>query len=50
MLYRIVSLSRGQGLVEYAFIILLMSILLFGAVALLGPQLTLIFGNMSKGL
>ncbi|HKV85159.1 MAG TPA: hypothetical protein VJN88_11415 [Ktedonobacterales bacterium] len=50
MLYRSFARSRGQGLVEYALIILFVAIVVVAAVALLGPQIASIFKNVNNGL
>lgn len=41
---------RGQGLVEYAFIILLVALAVVAAVALLGPAISSIFTQISPAL
>ena len=48
MLDRFVQASRGQGLVEYALLILFLVILLVGALALIAPQLGNIFQDASN--
>ena len=38
--------EKGQGLVEYALIIMLVAIVVIGAVRLFGQQLDVAFGNV----
>ena len=38
--------GEGQGLVEYAFVIVLVSIAAFAIIALLGPQLGVLFSTV----
>lgn len=40
----------GQGLVEYAFILLLVSIVAIAILALVGPQIGNIFSQVTSGL
>lgn len=42
--------ERGQGLVEYAFILVLVAILLILAVQVLGHQTSSLYSNISNGL
>ena len=42
--------SRGQGLVEYAFIILLVALVVFGALLVLGPQVASMIGAVRPAL
>ncbi|HEV7129058.1 MAG TPA: hypothetical protein VGN32_16620 [Ktedonobacterales bacterium] len=42
--------ERGQSIVEYAFIILLVAIAVAGAVALLGPVIGHIFSQVTPAL
>ena len=42
-----ISQEKGQGLVEYALIILLIAIVVIGAVTLFGQQLNTLFQNFS---
>lgn len=42
--------SRGQGLVEYTLIILLVALAVVVALALLGPQIAAVFPQVSSGL
>jgi Flp pilus assembly pilin Flp len=41
---------QGQGLVEYALILLLVAIAVFTAVSLLAPQLNSVFARVSASL
>jgi pilus assembly protein Flp/PilA len=41
---------RGQGLVEYALIIALVAVVVIAALILLGPQIAIIFDNISSAL
>lgn len=42
--------SRGQGLVEYALIIALVAVVVIAALIILGPQIAIIFDNISSAL
>jgi Flp pilus assembly pilin Flp len=42
--------QRGQGMIEYAFILILVAILLILAVQVLGHQTTQLYSNVSNGL
>lgn len=42
--------ERGQTLVEYAFIILLVALAVFGALLLLGPAIGSIFSQITPNL
>jgi pilus assembly protein Flp/PilA len=42
--------QRGQGLVEYAFIIALVAIVVFAALLMLGPALGNIFSGINSSL
>jgi Flp pilus assembly pilin Flp len=42
--------DRGQGLLEYALIIVFVAIVVFGALLLVGPTLSSVFQNASSGL
>jgi pilus assembly protein Flp/PilA len=42
--------ERGQGMVEYAFILLLVAIVVLVAVALLGHTTSNLYSNISSGL
>jgi pilus assembly protein Flp/PilA len=47
---RLDAASRGQGLVEYALIIVLVALVVFLAVALLGPTISSIFSSIPPAL
>jgi pilus assembly protein Flp/PilA len=42
--------EEGQGLVEYALILVLIAIVVIAALTLLGPQISQIFVDISEGL
>jgi len=42
--------ERGQGMVEYAFILILVAILLILAVQVLGHQTSQLYSNINNGL
>ncbi len=42
--------EKGQGLVEYALILVLIAIVVIAALTLLGPQIGNIFSNISSNL
>lgn len=42
--------EEGQGLVEYALIIVLVAIVVIGALTLLGGQVTQVFNDIVAGL
>jgi pilus assembly protein Flp/PilA len=42
--------EEGQGLVEYALILVLVAIVVIAALTLLGPQIGTIFSNISTQL
>ena len=42
--------EEGQGLVEYALILVLVAIVVIAILALLGPQITNIFSQVTAGL
>ena len=42
--------ERGQGLVEYAFIVMLVALLLILSVAVIGHQTNGMYSNVSNGL
>ncbi|MGA6993791.1 MAG: Flp family type IVb pilin [Candidatus Deferrimicrobiaceae bacterium] len=53
MLHSLITMFRdeeGQGLVEYALIIVLVSIALIAALSALNVQLTNVFSQISSGL
>ena len=44
------SREEGQGLVEYALILVLIAVVVIGALKLLGVEVNKIFGNILTGL
>ncbi len=42
--------ERGQGLVEYALILVLVAIVVIAILAILGPQIANIFSRITEGL
>ena len=42
--------EEGQGLVEYALILLLVAVVVIAILILLGPQIGAIFSEVTKGL
>jgi pilus assembly protein Flp/PilA len=44
------KLEKGQGLVEYAFILVLVAIVVFVALLILGPAMGNIFSNINSSL
>ncbi|MBI3536822.1 MAG: Flp family type IVb pilin [Chloroflexi bacterium] len=42
--------EKGQGLVEYALILVLVAIVVIAILALLGPQIANIFSRITSGL
>ncbi len=42
--------EKGQGLVEYALILVLVAIVVIAILALLGPQIANIFSQVTNGL
>ncbi len=42
--------EQGQGLVEYALILVLVAIVVIAILALLGPQIANIFSQVTNGL
>lgn len=42
--------ERGQGLVEYALILVLVAIVVIAILALLGPEIANIFSRITQGL
>ncbi len=44
------KLVEGQGLVEYALILLLVAIVVIAILTLLGPQIGAMFSQVSKGI
>jgi pilus assembly protein Flp/PilA len=47
---RLHSDESGQGMIEYALLVALISIAALAVIVLLGPQLTTIFGNVVNAL
>ncbi len=45
-----VSHEEGQGLVEYALVLVLVAIVVIAILALLGPQIANIFSQITNGL
>ncbi len=43
---RLAGLPKGQGLVEYALILMLVAIIVIVILALIGPQIGLMFSNV----
>ena len=46
----VASKEKGQGLVEYAMILALISIVVIGALSLLGPRIANVFNTLSGTL
>jgi pilus assembly protein Flp/PilA len=44
------KLEKGQGLVEYAFLLLLIAIVVFAALLMLGPAMGNIFSSINTSL
>jgi len=42
--------EKGQGIVEYALIIVMVAILIIGVILLLGPTIGNVFSNISNSL
>ena len=42
--------EKGQGLVEYALILVLVAVVVIAILALLGPQIANIFSRITSGL
>ncbi len=42
--------ERGQGMIEYALILVLVAIVVIAAVTLLGTRTTALYSNISSGL
>jgi pilus assembly protein Flp/PilA len=42
--------EKGQGLVEYALILVLIAIVVIAVLALMGPQIANIFSRITEGL
>lgn len=50
MLYPAENKEGGQGLVEYALILVLVAIVVIAILAILGPQIGNIFSRVTNGL
>lgn len=50
MLYLPNNTEEGQGLVEYALILVLVAIVVIAILAILGPQIGNIFSQVTNGL
>jgi pilus assembly protein Flp/PilA len=50
MLRSFFAKEEGQGLVEYALILVLIAIVVIGILSLLGTQVSNVFTNVSSGL
>jgi pilus assembly protein Flp/PilA len=50
MLDRLFHRDRGQGLVEYALIIVMVALVVIGILVLLGPAIGSIFSNIKNAL
>jgi pilus assembly protein Flp/PilA len=50
MLRSFFAKEEGQGLVEYALILVLIAIVVIGILTLLGGQVSQVFSNVSSGL
>lgn len=50
MLRRCFIRERGQGLVEYALILLLITIVVIAALMLIGPRVSAMFGSVYNSL
>lgn len=50
MLYLPAQDEQGQGLVEYALILVLVAIVVIAILAILGPQIGNIFSRVTNGL
>jgi pilus assembly protein Flp/PilA len=48
MLY--LPLQEGQGLVEYALVIVLVAVVVIATLALIGPAIGNIFSNVTRGV
>ena len=44
------SQEEGQGMAEYALILILIAVVVIGAVTLLGTQIQTVFGQITSGL
>lgn len=50
MLYSLRNEQEGQGLVEYALILVLVAIVVIAILAILGPQIANVFSRVTNGL
>lgn len=50
MLFQLREEQEGQGLVEYALILVLVAIVVIAILAILGPQIGNIFSRVTNGL
>lgn len=50
MVQQILSRTKGQGLVEYALILLLVTIVVIAALVLIGPRISSMFGSVYNSL
>ncbi len=50
MLRNFFNREEGQGLVEYALILVLIAIVVIGIVTVLGKQVSTVFSNVNSGL
>ena len=50
MLYRLRKDKEGQGLVEYALILVLVAIVVIAILAIMGPQIGNVFSRVTNGL
>lgn len=50
MVRRFFASERGQGLVEYSLILLLVAIVVFVTLALIGPRVSAMFGSIYNSL
>jgi pilus assembly protein Flp/PilA len=50
MLRNFFAREEGQGLVEYALILVLIAIVVIGILTVLGNQVSTVFGEISTGL
>jgi pilus assembly protein Flp/PilA len=50
MIHSVLQNKKGQGMVEYGLILALVAVVGMGALALLGPQVSAQFTNISNSL
>jgi pilus assembly protein Flp/PilA len=50
MLHSFFAKEEGQGLVEYALILVLIAIVVIGVLTLLGKRVSQVFSNINSGL